>query len=53
MYIRTMPKQNLYSLIAIALSACGDAKKTTNNEGLIDYTVEQNLIKMKDFQVIK
>lgn len=28
-------------VVAIALSACGDAKKTTNNEGLIDYTVEQ------------
>lgn len=28
-------------VVAIALSACGDAKKTTNNEDLIDYTVEQ------------
>ena len=40
-FLNIMKKFVTLLVVAIALSACGDAKKTTNNEDLIDYTVEQ------------
>ena len=40
-FLNIMKKFITLLVVAIALSACGDAKKTTNNEDLIDYTVEQ------------
>lgn len=41
LFLTIMKKFITLLVVAIALSACGDAKKTTNNEELIDYTVEQ------------